>query len=420
MTTKHLTIRRIAVAVIASLLCCWAAWQAARNGIARTASDYANLNAQLSAADRAVQLSSSDAETHFARGIVLQRTDDYDQAKVEFERAVQLRPRDYYLWLMLGVTRDFSQDRAGALRALRQSVALAPNYAQPRWQLGNVLLRDGNLEQAFAELRKAAYSEPTILPIVIDLAWGVYQHNPQQVAAVLQPETDSSRMTLALFFAKHDQAAAAAEQFLLTRTTSDEKAEALLSELLKAKAFSEAYQVWARMRGVATTNPIGVLTDGGFEGWLAAGQKGFGWQIAPNLTNVEMSVDTSEQQSGARSLRSGFRGNSNPGSPLLTQLVLVKPLTPYRVSFAAMSRNFVSAAAPILSINDVSDPKNTLLAQSPALLTAKGDWQQFSLDITTGAATHAISVSLARQPCANDPCPAFGALWLDSFNIETR
>jgi hypothetical protein len=339
---------------------------------------------------------------------------------MEFERAVQLRPHDYYLWLMLGVTRDFSLDHAGAVRALRQSVALAPTYARPRWQLGNVLLRQGDFDQAFAELRQAAHSDPTTLPIVIDLAWGIYQHNPRQVAAVLQPENDSTRMGLALFFAKHGQSAAAVEQFLLTKAVSDEKAEDLLSELLAAKAFSEAYQVWARMRGTSAANPIGVFADGGFEGWLAAGQKGFGWQISPDLTNVEMSLDTSEHQSGARSLRIGFHGNSNPGAPLLIQLVLVKPLTAYRVSFAALTKDYVSAAAPAIAISDVSEAKSVILAQSPALLTPQGGWQQFTMDFSTGAATHAVAISLARQPCANDPCPAFGALWLDSFEIGTR
>lgn len=418
MTTNHLTPKRIAIALITSGLCCLATWQAARNGIARTSGEQATANARIGSADRAVRWSPFDAESHFARGLLLQRADDYAQAKMEFERAVQLRPRDYYLWLMLGVTRDFSLDHAGAVRALRQSVALAPTYAQPRWQLGNVLLRQGEFDQAFAELRQAAHSDPTTLPIVIDLAWSIYQHNPQQVAAVLQPENDSTRMVLALFYTRHGQSGAAVEQFLLTKAVSDEKAEALLSELLAAKAFTEAYQVWARMRGTSAANPIGVFADGGFEGWLAAGQKGFDWQISPDITNVEMSLDTSEHQSGARSLRIQFHGNSNPGAPLLTQLVLVKPLTAYRVSFAALLKDYVSAAAPAVAINDVSEAKPVILAQSPALLTPKGGWQQFTMDFTTGAATHAIAISLARQSCANDPCPAFGLLWLDSFSIQ--
>ena len=402
------------------VLCFWGTWQAVRIGIARTAGENAGLSGQSSTADLAVRLSPADAETHYARGDLLQRISDYAQAKTEFERAVQLRPRDYYLWLVLGVTRDADQDQEGALRALRQSAALAPSYAKPSWQLGNLLLRMGQFEQAFEELRKSARMDPSTLPVIIDLAWGLSQHDPQTVDALLQPETDSTRLALARFFAKHDQGAAAAQQFLLTKGTSEAKAEALLDELLKARAFNDAYQVWARMRGVPATDSGSGFFDGGFEGWLATGQAGFGWQIAPSIANVEMSVDTSEHQSGGRSLRVEFRGNSNPAASLLTQLILVKPQTHYRISFAAQTRDFVSVAAPIVTVSDASDPKGPPLAQSPPLLPDKNGWRSFPLELITNTTTQAILVTVARQNCVNDPCPAFGSLWLDSFELTTR
>jgi tetratricopeptide (TPR) repeat protein len=417
-TLKLVTTRRIIIAGLTSLLCLWAIWQAARIGIARTAADSAQVKMQTSAADLAVRLSPADAETHYARGDVFERSQDYSHAKAEFEQAATLRPRDYYLWLVLGVTRDADQDQEGALRALRQSALLAPSYAKPRWQLGNLLLRMGDLDQAFVELRKAARVDPSTLPVTIDLAWGLSQHDPQKTAALVSPETDSIRLELALFFAKHNEGAAAARQFLSTKEISEAKSEALLDELLRAKLFKDAYQVWARMRDVPATNSGETFFDGGFEGWLAAGQAGFGWQITPSVANVEMSVDTSEHQSGGRSLRLEFRGNSNPGSPLLTQLVLVKPQSHYAINFAALSKDFISAAAPIVTVSDASDPKAAPLAQSPPLMADKSGWRQFTLDLTTGASTHAIVVSVARQTCANDPCPAFGFVWLDSFSIQ--
>jgi len=417
---NHLTTRRIIIAGLTSALCLWAIWQAARIGIARTAGENAGLSDQTSSADLAVRLSPADPETHYARGDALQRISDNTQAKAEFERAVQLRPRDYYLWLVLGVTRDADQDQEGALRALKTSASLAPSYAKPSWQLGNLLLRMGQLDLAFAEFQKAARGDPSTLPVIIDLAWNLSQHDAPKVAAMLQPETDSTRLALALFFAKHNQSAAAAQQFLLNKGTSDPRAEVLLDELLKARAFSDAYQVWARMRGVPATNSGNAFFDGGFEGWLATGQAGFGWQFAPSITNVEMSVDTSEHQSGGRSLRIEFRGNSNPATSLVTQLILVKPQTHYRISFAALSRDFVSVAAPIITIRDASDPKGLILAQSPPLLPDKNGWRSFALDLTTNATSQAVVVSVARQNCTNDPCPAFGSLWLDSFEIKAR
>ncbi len=272
--------KRIVIATIATVLCSWAIWQAARTGIARTLAERAELTDAISAADRAVKLAPNDAETHFARGQVLQRSEDYAGASLEFERAAQLRPRDYFLWLMLGVTRDENQDQEGALRALRQAVVLAPSYAPPRWQLGNLLLRMGQYDEAFAELRLAAIGNPKLWPNVIDLAWGIYGGDVDAVVRVIQPQTEEARLSLALFLARHDQPAAALDQFRQTANTANAKNETLLEEMLKARAFNEAYEVWARIRGIALrTLPDGRVSDtevgirdGGFEEPVTVGE----------------------------------------------------------------------------------------------------------------------------------------------------
>ncbi len=431
-----MTTKRIIIAVLASVLCGWGIWQTSRVGLARTLDEYAargrrdnvavwalsiaQVNDPKAGVDRAVALLPQDAEPYSALGDVCQSLEDYPQARDAFARAVHLRPRDYYLWLVLGVMRDQNQDQGGALQALRQSVALAPSYAQPRWQLGNLLLRMGQVDQAFSELRQAAISNPSLWPNVIDLAWGVYRHDAGAVVGVLKPETDIARMSLALFFARNNQSAAALEQFRQVRSigeTSRNGAESLLNTLLKARAFTEGYEVWARMNGLPVTSATEVR-DGGFEETIVVGQSGFGWQIIPGIPNVTMSFDESEHQSGKRSLRIDFRGNSNPTSPLLTQLILVKPLTHYRVSVFALSKEFVSAGDPIITIADASDPKGTTLAQSPPLRSDPTVWREFAIDFTTNAETQAITLSMARQRCASDPCPAFGTLWLDLVSIR--
>src|SRR5437762_10776571 len=427
--------KRIVIAIVVTVAFSWAIWEAARTGIARTLAERAELTAEINSADRAIRLAPNDAEAHFARGEVLQSNEDYSSASVEFERAVQLRPRDYFLWLMLGITRDENQDEEGALRALRQAVALAPSYAPPRWQLGNLLLRIGQYEEAFAEMRRAAIGNPNRWPNVIDLAWGMYDGNVEAVVKLVRPESAEARLSLALFLARHNQPAAALDQFRQTAITANAKNETLLEELLKARAFNAAYEVWATIHGLPLGTlpdgrvlPLGTLPDGrvsdtriydgGFEEPITVGQPGFGWQITPSVANVTMSVDTNEHQSGSRSLRIDFRGNSSPTSPLLTQLVLVKPQTHYRLAFAALLKDFVSAAAPVITISDDSDPKNATLAQSPPLRPETSAWHEFTLDFVTAAETQAIVISLARQSCASDPCPSFGTLWLDSFAIS--
>ena len=378
------------------------------------------ITSETSAADEAVNLSPADAEAHCVRGILWEREENYAQAQLEVERAVRLRPRDYSIWLLLGIMRDENHDQEGALRAFRQSKELAPAYALPRWQLGNLLLRMGETDAAFNELRAAAASNPELLPNVIDLAWGIYRADVNAVLVAVPPKTDAARIELAIFFARHQQSSIAADQFLAARAAPARKAEVLLGALLTVRAFGDAYRVWARMHGLPATEAIGTIRDAGFESPITVGEAGFGWQIAPDVTNVTMSIDEGAHQSGARSLRVDFHGNSNPQSPLLTQIILVEPLTHYHLGLAALTKDFVSAADAVITLTDASDAGNAVLAQSTPLRPDANVWRDFGIDFTTNANTQAITITLARQTCTNNPCPAIGTVWLDSVSIESR
>jgi hypothetical protein len=133
-----------------------------------------------------------------------------------------------------------------------------------------------------------------------------------------------------------------------------------------------------------------------------------------------MSIDEGAHQSGARSLRIDFRGDSNPITPLVSQIVLVKPATRYHLGLAALSKEFVSAADPVITVNDASDPNRAVLATSPPLRSDPNVWREFAIDFNTNAGTKAIILNLARQSCSNNPCAAFGTIWLDSFSIAAR
>jgi Tetratricopeptide repeat len=404
----------VTIAVLAAAACCVGLWQAGRIGRARTLAQEALRTNNIGYADRAVGLVANDAETHAARGAVLQRTGDYAGACRELERAIQLRPRDYFLWMLLGVSRDLNDDQGGAVRALRQATALSPAYAKSHWLLGNLLLRTNNTPEAIQELRFAATSDETLLPNVIDLAWGTYRHDPAQTINAIQPQTDNARMALAVFFARHNQGRPALEQFRLIKSPSNEGVHNLMNALLQGNLFVEAYEVWAKVHQVSGGGP---LLNPGFEAEIPVGEIGFDWQISDNIPNVTMSADPSQYQSGKKSLRIDFHGESIPTTPAVTQLVLVKPHTNYRLTFQALSKDFLSGAAPVLSVIDASDEKRPALGQSSAVSSAT-TWREFSIDFVTGDQTNAVRLQFVRQTCGGGPCAAFGTVWLDSFDLR--
>jgi len=408
--------KRVLIGAIGGAACCLGIWQSARIGFARNLTERAVLTNATAAADRAVRMLPNDAETHAALGIILQRTERYAEACGELERAIQLRPDDYFLWMLLGVTRDLNGQQDAADQALKQSIVLAPTYAKPHWLLGNLLLRMRRTDEALNELRIAAISDQSLLPNVIDLVWGVSGHDAAETVRIIQPQTDTARMSLAIYFANQKQGPSAIQQFRAMQSLDGENVHKLMTVLMDARLFVEAYEVWTKIHAASAGTPS--LINGGFEDDINLDQKGFGWRIAENTPSVRLSADTSQYQEGKKSLRIDFRGNSNPAVPIVTQLILVSPRTNYRVSFQTSSKEFVSPGRPVLVVNDASDEKDTLLAQSAALSGASG-WREFTLDFMTGDKTTAVRIGVVRQDCDN-PCGAYGTIWLDAFIIKTR
>jgi len=408
--------KRLIFATLGVGVCALGIWQAARVGMARSLAHKALQAGDLSLADKAVSLTPNDAETHMARGVILQSRENYTEACRELERAIQLRPRDYFLWMHLAVSRDLDEDQDGAVRALRQAIALSPAYAKSHWLLGNLLLRMNQPTEAFQELRLAAASDESVLPNVIDLAWGFHHGDVAQVVAEVQPQSDNARMTLAIFLARHDQGAAALEQFRTVPSPPAEAVPTLISALLNTRAFVEAYTVWTSVNRRPFALPS--LLNPGFEDEITVGEDGFGWQISSGLANVVLSADPTQFQQGQKSLRIDFHGDSPSGAAIVSELIVLNPRTSYRLTFQGSSKDFVSTGVPVVVVSDASDPKNAIIGQSAAVSEAR-DWREFVVDFNTGERTNAVRVAIWRQGCSNNPCAAFGTVWLDAFALQT-
>ena len=372
----------------------------------------------LPAAERAVELAPSDADAHIARAAVLGLSGSASQSAAELEQAIALRPAHYYLWLNLGMLRDQAEDSAGALSAFNESVRLAPFYALPRWQRGNLLVRMGRYDEAFADLNQAARSNPELIPSLIDLAWGLAKGNINLTEQLAQINTGVMHTAFARFLARHGKAQEALEQFRAAGAIKAEVRRELVEQLLAKKAFSEAFEIWnnnARSQGNEHVSPS--IYDGGFEGPLSFDEGGFGWQLPRGLQAISMSLDSSQPNSGSKSLRIEFGGDSNSGSPLLSQLILVEPTKRYRINFAARSHDIVTGGLPIAIVQDASGDLKPLGRSAP-LSSGSTDWRVVSFEFTTTATTSAVVLSLQREACTTAPCPIFGSISLDSFSVE--
>lgn len=419
MLIEHKQLRRrliqILPGVITMIALVAALWSSGRVALSRMMVKYAEAVGDPSAADTAIGLTPSDAEAHYARAALSNYLNQQAAALTELELAVSLRPRDYYLWLELGLTRDELGDQAGALSCFNESVRLAPYYSQPRWHRGNLFFRLGRYDDAFEDLRQAATSNPDLLPNFIDLAWGASRKDAQLTEQIAQVQGEKAHFALALFFARHGKADEALAHFRSAGNTSAESRRDLIRELLAAGALQQAFDIWSSTSGNSHVGP-GAVYDGGFESALNLDESGFGWRLGRTEPGLNFSLNTVEPASGSRSLRIDFNGNPNPGVQLLSQLILVEPAIHYKLNFGVRTKNIVTGGPLVVTVNDVSPQR--LLASSTRLPADTGGWLTFSVEFATSPSTRAIVVSLQRESCTSSPCPIFGSLNLDNFSLE--
>lgn len=392
----------------------WTIQAAATLGLSRLFVRYAIGMGDPAAGKQAVRLTPMDPESHLANAEGLSITGQHLEAITELERAVALRPSDYTLWLSLGLLRDQLGDPSAALAAFDEAVKRAPFYSQPRWQRGNLLLRTGQYEAAFTDLNQAARSEPELIPNLIDLAWAVSKGDSKLTEQLAQINTEQMGIAFARFLARQGNATETLTQFHAIRVVPGGIRRELVEQLLAKDAFKEAFEIW---KGEQTIEAATLIYDGGFEAPLTFDQGGFGWRVTRSLPAVALAMDSSKAHSGSKSLRVEFSGDSSTEPPFVSQLMLAESSRRYRVSFAARSEDVVSGGLPVVVVRAAAGIK-LQLGRSAPLSKGSRDWQVSSFEFDVPAETTAVLVGVQRESCATSPCPAFGAIWLDSFSME--
>ena len=339
------------------------------------------------------------------------------QSLVELEHAIALRPSDYRLWSELGLVRDQVGDTEGALHAFNEAIARAPHYSQTRWNRGNVLLRSKQYEAGFKDLSQAAQSNPELVPSLIDLAWGLSRGDVALTEQLVGFSGDRMRIAFAELLARQGKAQEAVAQFVQAKDVPDAVKIQLIDIMSARGAFKQAFEVWKTSHGsrpeARQAGPS--IYDGGFEGPLSFGERGFGWRVPRDLPATSISLDSSGPHSGAKSLRIDLNGIANAG--WLSQLVLLEPSRRYRINFASRSQDIVTGGLPFLVVTDASEAGKQL-GQSPPLAKGTTDWHVYSIEFTTTEKTSAILMSVQRENCTTSPCPIFGSISLDSFSVE--
>jgi tetratricopeptide (TPR) repeat protein len=412
-------IARFAIAAIVMFLCFRLSIDAARTGSSRLYSLFAIISSNLDAADSATRLSPGDPEAHYTRGLTLVNLQRLSEAVIELREAVRLRPHHYYEWLDLGVTLDRVGDQQGALAAFQQSVTLAPTFAQPRWQLGNLLFRQGQYEKAFNELRLAVKSDQTLFETMMQLGWAAANEDVPTLEGLLQPGTTEHHLRLARFLARRHQATAAVAQVLAAGEAQSHAEIGILgdviNELIKSKDYSEAHAAWIATH--KTVSERDHVLNGDFMSPISQTETGFNWQL-PVVANLSAAIDPMGPVANTRSIKLQFSGEVPQAGPLLSQLVLLEPDNRYTLTFMARTLDLVSGAPPVIDVVTAGRDVPATLGHLDRPISNSAAWEPYRIDFTTADKDSAVVISLHRIRCNQTPCPIFGKLWLSEFKIN--
>jgi tetratricopeptide (TPR) repeat protein len=380
------------------------------------------------------------------------------QTPVGFERATQLEPRDARNWYLLGRYWQYNLENPDTPRAIRAYVSslavnpasadtwldLAMAYetegnipagrdaflharkayplsAEGAWRYGNFLLRQGELQLAFLEMRRSVEADPNrgaeafsrslradpdidrILNEVLPPISNVYvdvirdQVNEGNIGNALKVwerlATIHPRLSLGDIFTFVDT--------------------------LRAKnQISEARRVWDQAVNFSEFSnlqgPSGsLLWDGGFESGISGA--GFAWLIPQDSPAVQIRPDAREKHSGNHSLQLMFAGKSNVNFTGVCHYVPVQPSTTYQFSAWLRTRALTSDQGVRFRLQPIGS-QGALPAMTPQV-NGTQPWTRIETSWSSGENTQLLQVCLVRLPSDQPENKIQGTAWVDDVAL---
>lgn len=415
-----------AIMTLMVLLSLFASWFVVRWYLGNTIAEYFHPEEyRLETAQLAVRLAPNDPLPHWRLGNFAQTELPPDQIGLvvaEYEKAVSLSPSDYRLWMEFGGALEQAGEFEKAERALREAVKLAPSYAEPRWYLGNLLVRTDRYKEGFAELRRGSEANGQFFSQLFNLAWQLHRDDFEELKAAVG-NTPSVRAEFARYLVgrgRYDEGLRFWDILTVAEKRANRQASGpIITSLIGAQRYHQALNLWNEVApGPAYQASPGHILDRGFEDNLAHGPGAvFGWQVQSN-SQVQVGIDAGQGHSGSRSLRLYFQVRSHIDTINVSQLVPVKPNTDYEFECYLKTERLESAETPVIQIVDAANDAGLAGAAAPS---GTSNWQRVALSFKTGDKTEAVKVRMVRNSCADSPvCPIFGTVWYDDFDLKPR
>jgi tetratricopeptide (TPR) repeat protein len=345
---------------------------------------------------------------------------DLRRAVVYYQRATDANPRSDTSWMELAAAYEALGQTARARNAFEKAQSSHPISSEVAWRYGNFLLRQGDIFEAFGEIRRALVTDPNLTVEGVSECLKASKDLPRILTEVLPAENRYYLMTMDYFLSQHqtDPALTAWDRLLgLKQTFEMAQVVPLINELIGQNHVEDAQRVWRQaLRATSWPQDEGgnssLIFNGGFEHDLLNG--GFDWREVP-ISGAAFSFDSSVVHSRTRALRITFDGGANLDFQNLRQFLVVDPRRRYH--FAAYLRTeAISTDSGIrFAIYDASRPA-ALQIITPDLVGTH-PWSLVETEFVTGPETRLLTIVLQRVPTWKFDNKLRGTVWVDDVSL---
>jgi tetratricopeptide (TPR) repeat protein len=371
-----------------------------------------------------------------------------------FETAVRLEPNDPHMWYFLGRYWQFDPveaDTSRAIRAYRTSLGLNPLSAdtwldlasayetegeidaarkafleakhvypvssEVLWSYGNFLLRQNELDSAFAEFHGAIEENSELAGEAVRICRHVEPDFNQILYRVLPPKAEAYLGVLWELTEEADTTDALkvwSKLFVLHPKLHSREVIQFVDGLLHSQQTSDAARVWRQavtlMDLPKMDDPAGSLIwDGGFETDVSGGA--LAWRFEPRQSHV-ISYDHNIVHSGLRALRLDLDQKTISGFVDVCQLVVVEPKTAYEFSAWLRTKDMAKEGGIFFRLATPG------LQASPVFETSKllgtNEWTKVSMPWTSPDESRLAQVCLARLRAYDQH---HGTTWVDDVSL---
>jgi hypothetical protein len=414
------SLSRALLALVTLLAALWLAFFGVRSGIAGLVSE----GDSSQPLELAARLESGNPEYWYRLAHYQQfnlEQPDIVASVASYHRAVALDPGYTDAWLDLGTAYELDGNTAAARDAFEHAKKAYPASGEVAWRYGNFLLRQGQLPEAFAELKVTLESDPRRAGAVFSR---VYRADPDIDAIVnnLLPAVPAAYLNAIGEAVDSRQLAVAQTMWMklmsMKPTLQLGEFNKLVSALLANGDYDAALRIWEQ--GTSTMNlppliqPQGsVIWDPSFESGIT--NESFAWSFKPLLEGVHTQLDTSEKLSGKRSLRVTFDGMHNPELEIACATGVVNPGTKYLFSGWIKTRELTGDEGVRFHLRPLGNIP--IPVEVTKEIHGTMPWTLLDEQWAAGPGVHRIEVCISREPSTNADIHIAGDVWVDDVTL---